>query len=114
MLQNPLIHQIKFMILFGSSGLDSKTGPWQIDSSANRSILEKDLNLIADNFFNHPSYLRIDGRHAAYFGASIAWLGDVKCTVDELRKIVRSKGYEVFLWETSLRARLAGQDYHDR
>jgi len=92
--ENPLVDDIQFMIMFDSSALLSF--PLDIDSSANRKVLQDCFTYIVDNYFEHSSYLKIEGRHAVYFWASIAWNGNIKGILDTFRGIAKSRGYDVF------------------
>lgn len=92
--ENPLVDDIQFMIMFDSSALLPL--PLDIDSSANRKVLQDCFTYVVDNYFEHSSYLKIEGRHAVYFWASIAWNGNIKGILDTFREIAKSRGYDVF------------------
>jgi hypothetical protein len=93
--KNQLVGDVKFLIMFDSNRLESTGGVWNMDS-ANQAILRSDLAYIAQTYFPHPSYLKLNGRPMLYLYASGAWHGDVKGTLDMLRDVVKGYGYDPF------------------
>jgi hypothetical protein len=96
-LENPLIRDVQFIIMFDSNRLVGTGGAWDIDDSANRKILEDDFSYIADNYFSHPSYLKLNGRHVLYYWASGGWKGDVQGALEAVRTAASSKGFDPFI-----------------
>jgi len=61
LLSNPLAPQIKIAILYESIGRLINSNPgWNLDDERNIQILKNDLSYIAENYFSHPSYLRVN------------------------------------------------------
>ncbi|CAJ1943463.1 unnamed protein product [Cylindrotheca closterium] len=64
MINAPSINKMKFCMLYESVILDDR-GNWRDGSKEN--ALYRDLKVIVDDFFDHPSYLKINGRPVIIF-----------------------------------------------
>jgi hypothetical protein len=68
MVDNPLASQIKIAILYESIGRLINSNPgWNLDDERNVQILKRDFSYIAENYFSHPSYLRINYKPVIFF-----------------------------------------------
>jgi plasmid maintenance system antidote protein VapI len=96
LLNNPLASQIKIAILYESIGrlVDSKPG-WNLDDEKNIQILKSDYSYIAENYFSHPSYLRINGKPVIYFyegkGIFAKDIQDLHQKTNEIRAYIKDK-----------------------
>mgnify|MGYP001097155487 CR=1 FL=1 len=89
LLNNPLSKDIKVAILYESIGRlkDSHPG-WNLSDPENVRILDNDLSYLSRNYFNHPSFLRIDGRPLVYFYEGKGIFGDIP-QVEKLKEKYR-------------------------
>jgi len=63
-----LAPEIKIAILYESIGRLIDSHPcWNLDDERNVNILKRDLSYFAENYFFHPSYLKIEERPVVYF-----------------------------------------------
>jgi hypothetical protein len=96
LLNNPLAPQIKIAILYESIGrlVDSNPG-WNLDDERNIQILKIDYSYIAENYFSHPSYLRINGKPVIYFyegkGVFAKDIQDLHQKMNEIRAYIKDK-----------------------
>jgi hypothetical protein len=100
-LNNPLIGQIKFCILYESGGRLTKSGDgtFNLSDHHNRTQLARDFNYL-EKYLSHPSYLQIDGRKVVFFDASRFFVGDVQGALEELRESV--EGHQLYLMSDEL------------
>jgi len=109
LLRNPLIKDIKFCILYEDYGrlpvkrviydYDPKGNEFiPLDDSKNVQRLLEDFNFLADTYFSHPQYLKVDGKPFVQFDADRIWIGNIEEVISLLRtKIKEEKGYEMYL-----------------
>ncbi|MCR6669665.1 MAG: glycoside hydrolase family 99-like domain-containing protein, partial [archaeon YNP-WB-040] len=109
LLRNPLIKDIEFCILYEDYGrLPVKRIIYDYDPSGNEFIplddpqnmqrLLEDFKFLADTYFSHPQYLKIDGKPVVQFDADRIWFGNIEEVISLLRgKIREEKGYEMYL-----------------
>ena len=103
-LENPLIKDIKFFILYENTDrlrIQNPNDPpeeWiqNLDDPFNRNRLISDFVYLT-NYFSHPSYLKISGRVPVIFDYTACFRGDIKGVFNELRERVRENGYELYL-----------------
>lgn len=68
LINNPLASQIKIAILYESIWRLINSNPgWNLDDERNVRILKNDFSYIAENYFSHPSYLRINCKPVILF-----------------------------------------------
>ncbi|MGB9817439.1 MAG: glycoside hydrolase family 99-like domain-containing protein [Desulfurococcaceae archaeon] len=109
LLRNPLIKGIEFCILYEDYGrLPVKRIIYDYDPNGNEFIplddpqnmqrLLEDFKFLADTYFSHPQYLKIDGKPVVQFDADRIWFGNIEEVISLLRgKIREEKGYEMYL-----------------
>jgi len=109
LLRNPLIKDIKFCILYEDYGrlpvkkviydYDPKGNEFiPLDDSKNVQRLLEDFKFLADTYFSHPQYLKVDGKPFVQFDADRIWIGNIEEVISLLRtKIKEEKGYEMYL-----------------
>jgi len=68
-----------------------------IDEPRNKSRLISDFKFLAENFFNHPQYLKIDGKYFVQFDVDRHWIGDIESVIRDLRNEMEKEGYELYL-----------------
>ena len=71
-------------------------GPWSADDPAVSKILSESLGFWIRNYFNHPSYLKINGACPVYYSAVSGLLGDVGSMMKQLRKTASEAGIDLF------------------
>jgi hypothetical protein len=96
LLNNPLASQIKIAILYESIGRLVNSNPgWNLDDERNIRILKSDYSYIAENYFSHPSYLRINGKPVIYFyegkGVFAEDIQDLYQKINEIRAYIKDK-----------------------
>jgi hypothetical protein len=114
-LQARNIGDIRFCIFFETwmVAFDPPTGTIRFDTGTIRSMKQSLLE-IARRWFDHPSYLRVDGRPVVVLYLSRIFCGDYARAVLETRRALRREGHDVFLvgdeifWE-GVRNRAAGR-----
>lgn len=73
---------------------DNESTPMNADSIAR---FVEDMGELADTFFDHPSYLRIDGRPVVILYLSRTMTGDVAGAIAQARAALQARGEDVFL-----------------
>ena len=90
LLKCDLIKDIKFVILYESLGRlkYSKDGDISINlsDSYNRAVLVNDFTYLNENYFKHPSYMKIDEKPAVFIYLTRVFTGDIAGAINNLRK----------------------------
>jgi glycoprotein endo-alpha-1,2-mannosidase len=90
------INDIKFCIFYETSGLGLKDD--QIDFTPDKGEkLLSDFKLLAQNYFSHPSYLKINGRPVAIIYLTRTFIGEYSEAIGRLRKGLQKMGFNPFL-----------------
>jgi hypothetical protein len=78
LLTNPLAKDIKFAILYETPGRlkDSHPG-WNLSDPENVEILNKDFSYLSENYFSHPSYLKVKDKPLVYMYEGKGVFGDI-------------------------------------
>lgn len=89
-------------ILYETPGRLLPTNPkiqWERNlTPRNTEILKSDFAYLAEKYFNHPNFWRIDGKPVVYIYDTPAMTGDLRAAVQAIRQAVRRAGSdEVFL-----------------
>ena len=101
-----LSDEIKFCIFYESLGRlgsvwveenGNRNKRIDLDDSANRYTLLSDFRYIAENYFNHPSYLKIDGRPVVSVYLARSMSGDIEGALNELRAEMKRMGFDIFI-----------------
>lgn len=92
------IGDIKFSIFYETWSLkfDRSRGATVFDESSEEKMIS-DFVKIADLFFDHPSYLKIDGKPVVYLYLTRTLYGSYKTSFLKLRRVLKAKGYDLFL-----------------
>ena len=92
------IDKIKFCIFYESlaRGFDKNLYAVVFDEEITRLFLS-DLEYIARTYFNHPSYLKIDGRPVIILYATRSFVGPYKEAITLLRQRMRDLGFNIYL-----------------
>lgn len=91
-----LINEIKFSIFYETLGTLKWTGV-DFDDRANINRLIADFKYIAEEYFDHPSYLKIDGRPVVSIYLTRIFSGDIESAISELRTEMNTLGYDIFI-----------------
>lgn len=67
------------------------------DDAANRALLARDFDTMAQRYFAHPAYLKLGGRPVAFIYLTRIFAGDYAAAVAQLREAVQRAGHAVFL-----------------
>jgi hypothetical protein len=108
LLRNPLIKDIKFCILYEDYGrLPVKKVIYDYDPNGNEFIpiddpkneqrLLEDFNFLANTYFSHTQYLKVDRKPVVQFDADRIWIGNIEEVIGLLRAKIKEKGYEMYL-----------------
>jgi hypothetical protein len=104
-LHSRYVDRIKFFMLFN-------TEPWWSSDALNAiipldSLIDETIGYYCDNYFSHPSYLRVDGKpvvmlyHAFIFrevrGHGAAGKAAYEAYVERVRSAARSKGVDLYI-----------------
>jgi len=101
-----LIDDIKFSIFYESPGRlrsvwveqnGNRNKRINLDHSGNKYTLLNDFRYIARNYFNHPSYLKIEGRPVVSMYLARGLSGDVEGVLNELRAEMERMGFDIFI-----------------
>lgn len=109
----PNIAKIKFAIMYESSGLLGLSEGKIIFDDEKIEKLTGDFEYIANTYFNHPSYLKINGRPVAFIYISRTFDGAYKKAIKTLRKRMALIGYKIYLvgdeifWDDPKKERIA-------
>jgi FkbM family methyltransferase len=97
-LQASNIGDVSFCIFYETIdlGFDAKTDAIFFDQEKSARFVS-DLEAIADRYFAHPSYLRIDGRPVVILYVTRTFTGAYQATIQEARRRLKAKGHDVFL-----------------
>ena len=91
------LKDIKFCIFYETWGVG-----WVEDKGAtifNQAAIDKlnaDMDLIADKYFNNPSYLKINNRPVVFLYLTRTLAGDYEKAFKDLRARLRAKGHDVY------------------
>lgn len=92
------INDIKFCIFYETWSLNFQPG--FAKTTFNDDVIEKfveDIREIADNFFSHPSYLKVQGRPVIVLYLARTFSGDFPEAIERARSEVKSMGYDLFV-----------------
>ncbi len=97
-LQADNIKDIKFCIFYETWSLsfNPDIGSTAFDDKVTDTFIEQ-MTSLADDFFDHPSYLRVDGRPVVVLYLSRTMAGDFKHALKLLRREMAKRGHDVFL-----------------
>lgn len=87
---------VKFSIYYESALLGIDQGQIPIDES-DEAYLVADFNYIADTYFEHPNYLRVNDKPVIFIYLSGIYSGDFKEAFTRVRSEISARGFEVFL-----------------
>ncbi len=92
------IGEIKFCIFYEAQklGMDRATGAIDFTEEKIERLLEE-VEGLADQFFDHPSYLKIGGRPVLIFYLTRNFRGDYCGALERLRAALREKGHDLYL-----------------
>ncbi|MBT3294295.1 MAG: hypothetical protein HN919_01095 [Verrucomicrobia bacterium] len=92
------IGDIKFCIFYETwaLGFDAMIGATELDEAATARMIN-DLTRIADGLFDHPSYLRIDGRPVVVLYLTRTLTGPFAEAIARVRSALAERGHDVFL-----------------
>ena len=90
-LTNPNLNDLKIAVFYETEG---RTNGF----SAYANVLS-DIEFIADNYFNHPNYLKIDGKPVLfiYLTRVLSLRGTLGSTIGTIRSAAAGKGYQLFI-----------------
>jgi glycoprotein endo-alpha-1,2-mannosidase len=99
LLNSPMKDEIKFAILYESTGLLPVTndGTINLDSPDTLQKLLDDFKYFQDTYFDDPHYLKIGDRPVVFIYLTRIFTGDVGGAFSALRGALRSRGSEVYL-----------------
>ena len=104
-LKHPMADQMKFFILYENNGRlkiqnpNDSSDKWieDLDDPFNRNTLVSDFELLAENCFARPNYLKINSKPAVRFDYTTCFRGDVADVFTEIREALKRKGFEIYL-----------------
>lgn len=93
------IGDVSFSIFYETWDLafDPARGYADMDLPGVREAFVEDMAQLADQYFDHPSYLRIDGRPVVILYLTRVLVGDVAGAMGEVREMWRQRGYDPFV-----------------
>lgn len=98
-LEAPNIADIRFTMFYETWDLsfDPARGFADLDQPGIRQAFVEDMAQLADQYFDHPSYLRIDGRPVVILYLTRVLVGDVDGAMAEVRAMWRARGHDPFV-----------------
>jgi hypothetical protein len=90
------IQDIRFCIFYESGGLGLEKDRITFRGETSRKMLS-DFKTLAQKYFSHPSYLKIQGRPVVILYLTRTFVGDYEKTLYLLRKEIRKSGFDLFL-----------------
>jgi len=90
-LEHPDLGDMKIALFYETSG--------RMPDFTDLSNVESDIEYMADNYFDHPNYFRIDGKPVlfVYLTRVLSGKGLLDETIDLMRSAAAGKGYELFI-----------------
>ena len=87
-------NDVKFAIFYESAILGQT--PFEIDSDLETQLIN-DYTYIADTYFNHPNYFKINNRPVVYIYLSRIYEGDYVGAFSNVRQAISDLGYDLYL-----------------
>lgn len=88
----------KFAIMYNSDSHLRRKSDYTIDfDKTNMTFFLQDIYYIAQTYFSHPNYLRIDGRPVIYLYQASAYIGNIYEAMQHMRYVVGILGYDVYV-----------------
>jgi glycoprotein endo-alpha-1,2-mannosidase len=87
---------IKFTIYYESALLSIEQGEIDIDAAKEEQLVD-DFNYIAETYFAHPNFLRIEDKLVVFIYLSRLYSGNYQQAFSRIRNEMQMNGYEVFL-----------------
>jgi glycoprotein endo-alpha-1,2-mannosidase len=93
------IDDISFSIFYETWDLsfDPDRGYADMDAPGVRQAFVEDMAQLADTYFSHPSYLRVDGRPVVILYLTRVLVGDVAGAMADVRAMWRARGHDPFV-----------------
>ncbi len=85
---------VKFAVFYESFMLGEP--PWVVNSTM-ETKLRNDYTYIAQTYFNHPNYFKINNQPVVYIYISHAYGGDYVNAFNRIRQTIHNLGYDLFL-----------------
>lgn len=87
---------IKFTIYYESALLGIEQGEIDIDAAKEEQLVS-DFNYIAETYFAHPNFLRIEDKPVVFIYLSRLYSGNYQQAFSRIRNEMQVNGYEIFL-----------------
>ncbi|MBN1780941.1 T9SS type A sorting domain-containing protein [bacterium] len=87
-------NDVQFALFYESAILGAL--PWEIDSDSEAKLIE-DYTYIANTYFDHPNYFKINDRHVVYIYLSHLYQGDYIGAFAHVRQAMSDLGYDLYL-----------------
>lgn len=92
-IKNRLIDRnVEFCIVYESGILPN----WNWDEEQTRTRFKNDMIFIAENYFDHPNYFKIDNKPVVYVYVTRGFFGNHSLGIQEARQALADKGYEIY------------------
>ncbi len=90
-LEHPSLEDMKIALFYETTG--------RTNNFTNFSNLESDISFIADNYFDHPNYYKIDGKPVLfiYLTRVLSQNGTLESTLTAIRNTATSKGFDIYI-----------------
>jgi len=101
-LRSPIADNMKFAFEYESHWRLKQVpaGRWwniNVDDPTSITNIKSDFEFLAQNFFDNPNYLRIDGKPVVYLYLTRVYVGNVASFISNLRQHLKDIGYELYL-----------------
>lgn len=90
------INDIRFCIFYETSGLGLADDKIHFTPDKAKKLVS-DFKYLAQNYFSHPSYLKIKGRPVAIIYLTRTFIGDYPDAIGELRRSLKEMGFDPYL-----------------
>jgi glycoprotein endo-alpha-1,2-mannosidase len=90
------ISDIKFCIFYETSGLGLEGDRINFTPDKTKKLIS-DFKFLSQQYFSHPSYLKIKGRPVAIIYLTRTFIGDYPKAINSLRKSLQEMGFNPFL-----------------
>jgi hypothetical protein len=98
LLNSQEMNEFQFAIMYNSDSHLRRNPDFTIDfDDVNMDRFLEDIYYIADTYFSHPNYLKIDGRPVIYLYQASAYIENIAEAMTSMRSVINSLGHNAYV-----------------